>query len=169
MIVVTTDHGRDAETGKHHGGQSERERTIWIVTNSKNRNERFGNGTAAVDIMPSLLRHLQINLPAALSYELDGVPFIGPLSLAELSATLSQDQKLLLKWKAFDTSEKFEIWISPTDFYKSGGSDTWKKIKTCRRDNCVIDLQKMNSSLYKIVVKGKYNAVGIQIPKKMIK
>lgn len=33
MIVITTDHGRDAETGKNHGGQSDRERTVWISTN----------------------------------------------------------------------------------------------------------------------------------------
>ena len=33
MILVTTDHGRKKEDGKGHGGQSERERTIWFFSN----------------------------------------------------------------------------------------------------------------------------------------
>src|SRR3546814_17983301 len=33
-IYITNDHGRDAATGKGHGGQSERERQTWIDTNA---------------------------------------------------------------------------------------------------------------------------------------
>lgn len=163
MIVVTTDHGRDAETGKHHGAQSERERTVWIITNAKDLNQHFGNETAAVDIMPSLLRHLQIDLPAEISYELDGVPFIGPLSVYGVNASMDQNQKIHLKWTAFDTTEKFEIWTSVTDHYKSGGSDRWTQIKTCSTGNCTVDAKKLNTSVYKIVVKGKHNASGTRI------
>ena len=43
MIVVTADHGRTASNGKGHGGQSERERTIWISTNVK-PNDYFVQG-----------------------------------------------------------------------------------------------------------------------------
>jgi predicted AlkP superfamily pyrophosphatase or phosphodiesterase len=35
LIVITTDHGRAQKTGKGHGGQSDRERDTWIVTNAK--------------------------------------------------------------------------------------------------------------------------------------
>jgi predicted AlkP superfamily pyrophosphatase or phosphodiesterase len=84
MIVVTTDHGRDAATGKDHGGQSERERTIWISTNCKDLNTRFGSGTAAVDIMPSILRHMNIRIPEKIEWEMDGVPFIGKVSIANV-------------------------------------------------------------------------------------
>ena len=52
MILITTDHGRDAKTGKGHGGQSERERTIWISTNADNLNESFYMMPGMVDIMP---------------------------------------------------------------------------------------------------------------------
>ena len=77
MIVVTTDHGRDARTGKGHGGQSERERTTWIVTNQSRLDARFTGGTAAiVDIAPSILQHLRIAVPAAVSREMDGVSFL---------------------------------------------------------------------------------------------
>jgi hypothetical protein len=77
MIVVTTDHGRDARTGKGHGGQSERERTTWIVTNQSRLSTRFTRGTPAiVDIAPSILEHLRIRVPAALAQEMDGVSFL---------------------------------------------------------------------------------------------
>lgn len=77
MIVVTTDHGRDAATGKGHGGQSDRERTTWIVTNQAALSERFTRGTAAiVDIAPSILQHLGIAVPAAVLRQMDGVSFL---------------------------------------------------------------------------------------------
>ncbi len=79
MVVVTTDHGRDARTGKGHGGQSTRERTTWIVTNQSGLNARFTGGTSAiVDIAPSLLQHLRIPVPTAVSSEMDGVSFLRP-------------------------------------------------------------------------------------------
>jgi len=76
LIVITTDHGRDGETGKEHGDQSERERTTWIVTNSTRLNAHFGDMPGAVDILPSIARHLQIDIPDSVASKLDGVPFI---------------------------------------------------------------------------------------------
>lgn len=76
LIVVTTDHGRDAETGRDHGGQTERERTIWIATNSGRLNDRLGDGAAMVDILPSLAHHLGLEIPDAVGRELDGASFI---------------------------------------------------------------------------------------------
>jgi predicted AlkP superfamily pyrophosphatase or phosphodiesterase len=77
MIVVTTDHGRDARTGRGHGGQSERERITWIVTNQSRLNARFTRGTPAiVDIAPSILQHLRIAVPTAVAREIDGVSFL---------------------------------------------------------------------------------------------
>ncbi len=77
MIVVTTDHGRDAGTGKGHGGQSARERATWIVTNHRAVDSRFTSGQAAiVDIAPSLLQHLRISIPPAVAKEMEGVSFL---------------------------------------------------------------------------------------------
>lgn len=76
LIVVTTDHGRDAETGKSHGGQSERERTTWIVTNSRKLNDRFANLPAVVDILPSIASHLGLEMPQEIREQLDGQSFI---------------------------------------------------------------------------------------------
>ncbi|MCE2900974.1 MAG: alkaline phosphatase family protein [Gemmatimonas sp.] len=80
MVVVTTDHGRDARTGMGHGGSSPRERTTWIVTNRAELTPRFTSGQATiVDIAPSILHHLRIAAPPAVAREMEGVSFLrGP-------------------------------------------------------------------------------------------
>jgi predicted AlkP superfamily pyrophosphatase or phosphodiesterase len=77
MVVVTTDHGRDAATGKGHGGQSARERTTWMVTNQRPLTPRFLVGESAiVDIAPSVLRYLRIAAPPAVAAGMEGVAFV---------------------------------------------------------------------------------------------
>lgn len=76
MLVVTTDHGRDAQTGKEHGDQSDRERKIWIVTNSRMLNDSFFANPGIVDIMPSLADHLRLEIPAPVRAQLDGKSFM---------------------------------------------------------------------------------------------
>ena len=76
LLVVTTDHGRDAITGKDHGGQSERERTIWIATNSARLNDRFQSLPGIVDIVPSIAVHLGLKIPDNIAQQLDGQSFI---------------------------------------------------------------------------------------------
>jgi len=78
LILVTTDHGRDDADGREHGGQSARERTIWIATNSHRLNRRFKENPAIVDILPSIAAHLRIDIPVEVAAELDGRPFIDP-------------------------------------------------------------------------------------------
>lgn len=78
LIIITTDHGRDAETGKDHGGQSLRERTTWIVTNSGRLNDHFSETPAIVDILPSLVTHLRLDMPESIRRQLDGRSFIDP-------------------------------------------------------------------------------------------
>lgn len=77
LLVVTTDHGRDRETGKGHGGQTDRERTTWIVTNRRPLTERFTRGEGAiVDIAPTILQHLRVPVPAAVAKEFEGVSLL---------------------------------------------------------------------------------------------
>jgi len=76
LVVITTDHGRDEKTGKGHGGQSDRERTTWIVTNSDNLNDRFANTPAVVDILPSIVNHMDLSVPTEIREQLDGQSFI---------------------------------------------------------------------------------------------
>ena len=77
MVVVTTDHGRDARTGKGHGGQSPRERATWIATNTPRLSAHFTSGQLAiVDIMPSILQHMHIVAPPAVAREMEGRSFL---------------------------------------------------------------------------------------------
>lgn len=76
MIVITTDHGRTAETGKGHGGQSDRERTTWIVTNTNNMLPSFNQNPGIVDIMPSICDFMGIEIPKVVAQGLDGKSFV---------------------------------------------------------------------------------------------
>lgn len=76
MILITTDHGRDANTGRGHGNQTKRERTTWIVSNSDKLNSHFFELPAIVDILPSIATHLQLEIPANIQDQLDGHGFI---------------------------------------------------------------------------------------------
>lgn len=76
LLIVTTDHGRDAKTGKNHGGQSDRERITWICTNQPKTNERFRYGLAIVDIFPSVCQFMKINIPDTVKKELEGRSFL---------------------------------------------------------------------------------------------
>lgn len=73
LIWITTDHGRKAPDYQDHGGQSDSEREIWMVTNSKNLNDRFHSGQAAmVDILPSLVDFLELSVPEEQRKNWDG-------------------------------------------------------------------------------------------------
>jgi predicted AlkP superfamily pyrophosphatase or phosphodiesterase len=76
MIVITTDHGRTADTGKGHGGQSERERTTWIVTDQSDLTPAFFNQPGIVDIMPSICQFMGITIPKNIQVKLDGKSFL---------------------------------------------------------------------------------------------
>ena len=76
LLIVTTDHGRDALTGKDHGGQSERERSIWIATNSSRLNDQFAALPGIVDVLPSIATHLGLVVPEEVAQNLDGQSFI---------------------------------------------------------------------------------------------
>ncbi|MCE7996088.1 MAG: alkaline phosphatase family protein [Roseivirga sp.] len=128
MLVVTTDHGRDAETGMSHGGQSERERTTWITTNHTALNSRFTEGEpAVVDILPSVLGFIGVDIPSEISRELDGVSFVGEVHAADLRASVSGTDLVLL-WKPIGDSGKAKIYVSFTNEYKVGGDDRYEKL-----------------------------------------
>ncbi|HTL10439.1 MAG TPA: alkaline phosphatase family protein [Chitinophagaceae bacterium] len=159
LIIVTTDHGRDAATGKGHGGQSDRERDSWIYTNAKNLNEQFhAPQAAAVDIMPSIARFMKIALPQNIAREVDGTPFIGPLSFITPSCS-QQQQKLIFQWKATAPGGHMKIWASTTNQFNTGGKDEYKLMGSfpLQAQEAVIDLARMPSSFYKIVLEAPGN------------
>lgn len=71
LLLITTDHGRDSLTGKDHGGQSDRERATWIISNKKFQPTK--SPAAIVDLLPTMAQHLEINIPKKIRRQLDGV------------------------------------------------------------------------------------------------
>lgn len=158
MIVITTDHGRDQETGKNHGKQSDRERTIWITTNVSPLNDRFRQTPAMVDIMPSILGFMRIEIPDRVRAEVDGVPFIGDISISNLSAIRTGDM-LELTWDAIDKKGIAEIFISTTNHFKEGKSDEYIKLASAKvsQQRVRLNVNKFESDFYKILVKAPHN------------
>lgn len=131
MLVVTTDHGRRARDGKDHGGQSKRERTIWIATNVANLNARFQQTPAITDIMPSILRFMRIEVPRPILEELDGVPFIGKISVSNLKSHRHRNV-VRLTWDVIDSQGEVRIMVANTNNFKEGGQDVYRLAGTAK-------------------------------------
>lgn len=161
LMVVTTDHGRDSVTGKHHGGQSARERAGWILTNAKGLNERFKKQQSSiVDIMPTIARFLAIDIPLNILREVDGVPLIGKLSVVEPSVIFTK-QQMKINWKAVNKREKIKIWMTTTNNFKTGGNDEYQLLTEVPSGSqqTTIDLKDRPGTFYKIVLEGENNSV----------
>ena len=157
-IYITTDHGRDLK-GYNHGGQSERERTTWIVTNAKGLNERFNKEQPAiVDIMPSLASFLNVDIPREKRMEIDGIPLTGKLSVTDTKADLINDA-IEIKWNVINKEGKAKIWLATTNNFKTGGKDDYKLMAEVPVANgkATISVKDMPSDFYKIVIEAPYN------------
>jgi predicted AlkP superfamily pyrophosphatase or phosphodiesterase len=121
LIIVTTDHGRKAEDGKDHGGQSDREREIWMVTNAKHLNDYFKKqNPAMVDIFPTIARFLHVEIQTAALRELDGVPMIGQISIAQVKAE-TQGEEVILSWLPMESAGRVMISYAEKDQFKEMG------------------------------------------------
>lgn len=162
LIVITTDHGRDSATGHNHGGQSEREKSGWIVTNAKDLNDHFKNHQSAIiDIMPTIARFMGLTIPVDAAREVDGVPLVGPLSCTDLRAEYSNG-RINLEWKAKEKTGDVKIWLATTNHFKTGGKDNYTRVRqvALRDQKASIDVTKLPSQFYKIVVEAKHNNLG---------
>lgn len=152
LIVITTDHGRTMD-GFGHGGQSERERTIWIATNAKNLNSHFLNSPEMVDIFPSIAFHLGLDLPKTQAMELDGTAFIGPIAAANLKAEVLEGN-FKLTWKPYDAGQLGRVWIAATNQFKTGGLDNYWLMGDVKLDQgrANFSTKGMESDFYKVVL-----------------
>jgi predicted AlkP superfamily pyrophosphatase or phosphodiesterase len=161
LIVITTDHGRDAQTGKDHGGQSDRERAGWIVTNAKGLNGRFKKDQSAlVDIMPTVARFMKIEIPLDAQREVDGVPLTGKISLANPSIMYNGHQAAI-RWEALEKKGTVKIWAATANNYKTGSRDEYRLLKEVPLSSgkTTVDLKDLPSSFYKIVLQAPHNMV----------
>lgn len=167
LIVITTDHGRDSTSGKHHGGQSPRERLTWIYTNADSLNERFKQTPAVVDIMPSICNHMKISIPDDVMREVDGVPFIGPVDFSNLDVE-TRDGKIMLRWKSLskDHDAEAEVFVALTNRFKEGGKDTYSKVGAVRiADEGFSFDSPTGTNFLKVLVKGPHHTLNAWVNK----
>jgi len=161
LIFITTDHGRDAKTGRGHGGQSPRERSTWMVTNFRPLNNYAQYFTPGiVDILPSIARFMDIKIPMERSRELDGISVLGPVSMAGLTVNYIQNH-LDLSWKVLNKEGTAKIYISTTNNFKEGKPDDYRFITEVPVNNAhvSIPLIGMPSNFYKVVLEAPYNTL----------
>lgn len=160
LVIITTDHGRDIE-GFHHGSQTNRERNTWIATNYAEMNKYFKvQQPGIIDITPTILRFLDVKVPQEKQFEIDGIPLIGKVSAIDLNAKL-KDNQLEIFWIPIERVGDANIYISSTNNFKNGGKDEYQLIKKIAVDDwhTTIDVSKMPSNFYKIVLEMPYNTI----------
>ncbi|WP_222937596.1 alkaline phosphatase family protein [Spartinivicinus ruber] len=107
LVLVTTDHGRDA-WGKGHGSQTQKEKTIFIASNKPLNsnykqvaavpNNSFGglyNEPAQTYIVPTILSFL--NIMNDEHWGLDGLPLIGSITATKVYVDIG-GKKCGLEW-----------------------------------------------------------------------
>jgi len=159
LIVITTDHGRDEQTGKNHGGQSTRQRSTWITTNAANLNayaQSYQPGI--VDIMPTVCRFMNVAIPADQNREVDGIPLIGPVSLANQMVNAFQN-KIDVTWQALEPKGNVKIWVTTTNQYETGGKDSYQLVGEVPLSQERATITVPPSTLYKVVLEGPSNTV----------
>lgn len=161
VIFVTTDHGRDEQSGKGHGGQSARQRNTWMVTNYKPLNDYAKYYTPGIiDITPSIISFLHVKLPVEQLREVDGTSLIGPVSVAVPQASYVQGE-LDISWKALDPKGNLKIWVAATNNYKEGKQDDYRMLAEVpvTTEHALLPVKNIPSSFYKICIEAPYNTV----------
>lgn len=153
MVLALTDHGRTYD-GYGHGGQSERERTIWISVNQP-VNERFTHGTlAAVDINPAICRFMGFDVPKDVAWERDGVSFYGDVDVMDMEL-FPYDDSVELTWTSLKDDAPVNVWACPTNNFRTGGKDEWVNVGSTKagEERFVVSLDGLpQSSFYKFVL-----------------
>jgi hypothetical protein len=139
------------------------------VTNSSHLNAYADAGAPGiVDIMPTLARHLGVALSPAVQQEIDGIPLVGPVSLAAPRATYA-DGKLTVRWQALDRAGTVKIWLSETNHYQRGGKDEYRLLGEVpvSAQKATVAVAPLPAGFCKVVLQGTHNVVNawVRVPK----
>ncbi|MFP4342720.1 MAG: alkaline phosphatase family protein [Cyclobacteriaceae bacterium] len=168
LIMITTDHGRDEQSGKHHGGQTDRERGIWITTNAKDLNTYYKNHEPGiVCILPTVARFMSLDIPKSQLFEMDGIPLTGLVSIA--NARLSREgDDFSINWTALEKPGQVKIWVSSKDKFRQGGKDSYELIGEVEASRETYKLPKYalksEDDYVKLVLEGEHNHLNLWLP-----
>ncbi|MGY0425450.1 MAG: alkaline phosphatase family protein [Polaribacter sp.] len=136
LLIVTTDHGRNPIDGKNHGGQTDRERSTWVVSNKSDFNNYFKTSTVGiVDIFPTITDFMGVEIPKSLQQELDGTSFYNIKNIKNFRGEFKKGN-LYFSWDTIGKPEEEAIIeYSKTNKFKKGGKDIFKKLGTVKLSN----------------------------------
>jgi len=159
LLIITTDHGRSEANGRGHGGQSDRQRNTWLVTNYPNLNQ-YANvaDPGIVDIMPTLARFMNVKLTGDAGREVDGTPLIGAVSVSDVKLNYFQNS-IDVSWKALDTKGNVKVYVTPTNNFKTGGVDNYKLMGEypVAQRHALLNVKDLPSDFYKVVLEAPDN------------
>ena len=161
LIVITTDHGRDAPTGKNHGGQSDRERSSWIVTNAKDLNSHFREDSISLaDIMPTIAKFLGIKMSVDAAREVDGTSLIGKLGATNLKAAY-EEGTLSVNWKKQAATGNARVWLATTNNFETGEADEYKLLGEVplAAGKAAFKVKESPDGFYKVVLETPFNTL----------
>jgi hypothetical protein len=113
-----------------------------------------------VDIMPTITRYLNITIPVDNAREVDGIPMIGKVAIANGTANFIQGN-IDVKWNALQDTGKVKVWVTTTNNFKTGGSDEYHllaEVPVADRQ-VLVDVQQWPSTFYKIVLETAANTL----------
>ncbi len=153
LVILTTDHGR-TENGYSHGGQSARERRTWVAMNKLGNNRLLEGRCASVDIVPTICRFMNFNVPQLVRWEQDGIPIIGKIEIDNLSVS-NYDKLLTLRWNCYSYQARAHLFVAISNSYQATGSEKWIDlgIIDLKNKEKVIDMSLLpQSKFYKFVL-----------------
>ncbi|MFC3196396.1 alkaline phosphatase family protein [Parapedobacter deserti] len=159
LVYIVTDHGRD-DKGFQHGGQMPRERGIWMATNDKDLNTHFREGTpSSVDLLPTVMRFLDVEVPKEYRFEWDGIPLSGEVSHRFTQAVVVGDS-LQLTWQPFKSDGELIAWLSTTNNHRTGGKDDYVSLGEVKLQDgkAAFDIRQYPSDFYKVVLESAKHA-----------
>jgi hypothetical protein len=139
-----------------------------MVTNRSQLNAYADAGAPGiVDIMPTLARHLGIVLSPDVQREIDGVPLVGPVSLAAPRATYAAG-KLTVRWEALDRAGTVKVFLSETNHYQRGGKDEYRLLGEVpvSAQKAMLAVAPLPTGFCKVVLQGAHNVVNawVRVP-----
>jgi len=161
LIVITTDHGRDSATGRNHGGQSDRERSGWIVTNARDLNAHFKEDSISIaDIMPTIAKFLGLKMSPDVAREVDGISLIGNLSATGLKAVY-ENGFLKVIWKKKTNAGNAKVWLATTNNFETGEPDEYKLLGEVplAAGKAEFKVKESPDGFYKVVLESPYNTL----------
>ncbi len=168
LTIVTADHGRTSTAeGKHHGGQSERERSVWVAMD-KPGNEYFMSETpvSLTDITPTICNYVSMKVPQKIAREWEGIPMIGNIDFSNFKV-IKDSNIIKFTWKGYSKNDVI-IRMCTTDNTRTGevnGKDQWIVIgkRPAKEEYYEWNCKNLESEFYKFSIEGPKTIEGAWI------